>query len=253
VRTTTEGTAIGSETQARGTFAVTGTGDISPYVPVVDILGGVLKASLAGLIALIALGGVFIGAEYRRGMIRTTFTASPRRGRVLAAKAIVIGAVAFVSGLVGAAIALPIAEQKLQANGWAAAVYHAVSDTGGIGLRIVLGTAALIAMAAIMATAVGAMLRRSAGTIATVIVLLIAPLLLGTVLNSGTGSWVLRLTPAAAFGLQQGTQQYPQVTNACLPYHGCYPLSPWNGFAVLAIWAVALLGAAIFVVRRRDA
>ena len=41
-------------------------------------------------------------AEYRRGLIRTTLAASPRRGRMLAAKALVIGAVAFAAGLLGA-------------------------------------------------------------------------------------------------------------------------------------------------------
>ena len=67
---------------------------------------------------MIALGALFITAEYRRGMIRTTFAASPHRGRVLAAKAIVIGTVTFVAGLVGAAVALPVAEHKLSSSGW---------------------------------------------------------------------------------------------------------------------------------------
>ena len=55
--------------------------------------GHVLRHARSALIAVIALGAVFITAEYRRGMIRTTLAASPRRGRVLAAKAIVIGSV----------------------------------------------------------------------------------------------------------------------------------------------------------------
>ena len=49
---------------------------------------------------------MFITAEYRRGLIRTTLAASPRRGRVLAAKAVVIGAVTFAAGLVAAAVAV---------------------------------------------------------------------------------------------------------------------------------------------------
>ena len=47
---------------------------------------------------------MFMTAEYRRGLIRVTLAASPRRGRVLAAKAVVIAAVAFAAGLVGAAV-----------------------------------------------------------------------------------------------------------------------------------------------------
>jgi hypothetical protein len=74
-------------------------GDISPYVTTSDPLGTVLKGIVLGMIAVIALGAVFITAEYRRGLIRTTLTATPRRGRVLAAKAVVIGAVTFVAGL----------------------------------------------------------------------------------------------------------------------------------------------------------
>jgi hypothetical protein len=93
VQATDKGIRIGSETEAGGPFTVTGTGDIAPYVPNVDILGGVFKGTLGGLVALIALGGAFIGSEYRRGMIRTTFSGTPRRGRVIVAKAIVIGVV----------------------------------------------------------------------------------------------------------------------------------------------------------------
>ncbi len=69
----------------------------------------------------------------------------------------------------------------------------------------------------------------------------------------GPAQWLLRLTPAAAFSVQQGTQSYPQVTHACLPYNGCYPLSPWHGFAVLAIWTALALAGAALVLRRRDA
>ena len=50
-----------------------------------------LAGTFAGLIAVVVIGVMFITAEYRRGLIRTTLTASPRRGRVLAAKAIVLG------------------------------------------------------------------------------------------------------------------------------------------------------------------
>ena len=53
----------------------------------------------AGLIGVIAVAAIFITAEYRRGLIRLTLTARPQRTRVLAAKAVVIGAVTFAVGL----------------------------------------------------------------------------------------------------------------------------------------------------------
>jgi len=236
-----------------GTYTVTQNGgEIGPYVTNVDPLGTVLKGTAVGLLAVIALGALFITAEYRRGLIRTTFAASPRRGRVLAAKAIVIGSVTFVAGLIGAAIALPIAERKLHSGGWASSVFPIWSLTSGRGLQIVVGTAGLLAVAAILALSAGAVLRRSAGAITAVVVLLIVPLILGVVLPQGPADWLLRLTPAAAFGLQQGTPQYSQVMHICQPYNGCFPLSPWNGFLVACAWAAAALGLAAYLLRRRD-
>ena len=60
-----------------------------------------LIGAFAGLIVIVVVGAMFMTAEYRRGLIRVTLAATPRRGRVLAAKAVVIGAVTFAAGLVG--------------------------------------------------------------------------------------------------------------------------------------------------------
>ncbi len=246
--------AAGGLARSGGTFTVRAYGgDIAPYVTNLDPLGTVFKGTAIGLIAVIALGALFITAEYRRGLIRTTLSASPRRGRVLAAKAIVIGSVTFVAGLAGAAIALPIAEHKLHSVGWASSVYPVWSLTSGHGLQIVVGSAGLLAVAAILALSAGTVLRRSAGAITTVVVLVIVPLILATVLPQDYADWLLRLTPAAAFGVQQGIPQYSQVMHVCQPYDGCFPLAPWTGLAVAVAWAAAALGLAIYQLRRRDA
>ena len=108
-------------------------------------------------------------------------------------------------------------------------------------------------MAAILALSAGTVLRRSAGAITTVVVLMIVPLILGTILPQTYADWLLRLTPAAAFGVQQGIPQYSQVMHVCQPYNGCFPLAPWTGLAVAAAWAAAALGLAIHQLRRRDA
>lgn len=240
-------------TRSGGTFAVAGSGDIAPYVPNVDPMQVAFYGSLFGLLMVIALGTLFITAEYRRGMIRWTLAASPRRSRGLAAKAIVIGVVAFVVGLVGDAIAFPIADQKLRSEGWKAPYYQTLSLTSGVGVQVVVGTAALLAVVAILTVAVGTLLRRSAGTITTVIGLVVFPLVLSLILPFGPATWVLRVTPAAAFGVQQALPRYSQAPAACLPYNGCFPLSPWNGFLVLCAWAAAALGIAMLVLRSRDA
>jgi ABC-type transport system involved in multi-copper enzyme maturation permease subunit/regulation of enolase protein 1 (concanavalin A-like superfamily) len=248
-----KGLQPGSVTESGRAFAVTGTGDVSPYVPAVDILGGVFKGTLGGLVALIALGGVFVSSEYRRGMIRMTFAGTPRRGRVILGKTIVIGVVAFVAGLAGAAIALAITGPKLRASGWTPPMYPLVSLGTGTGLRIVVGTAVVLTLAAIFALAVAVMLRRSVGAITVGIALFVGPLLVAAAAGQPAGAFLLRVTPAAAFAVQQGVQRYPQSSAACLASHGCYPLAPWNGVAVLAIWAAVALAASWYLVRRRDA
>jgi hypothetical protein len=240
--------------ESGGTFTVAGTGDISPYVPIVDILGGIIKAgSLAGLVALIALSGVFVSSEYRRGMIRTTFAGSPRRGRVVLAKAIVIGVVAFAVGLAGAAVALTAAGPQLRSHGWTPPTYPIVSLGTGTGLRIVVGTAVVLALGAVLTLAVAVMLRRSVGAITVGIALFVAPWLVAAAAGQSVGAFLLRVTPFAGTAVQQGVQHYPQSSAVCLASHGCYPLAPWDGVAVLATWTVAALVASVYVVRRRDA
>lgn len=239
--------------QAGSTFVVRGTGDIAPFAPIVNPVQVSLYGALFGLLVVIALAALFITAEYRRGLIRTTLAANPRRGRVLLAKAIVIGLVSFVIGTVGTTIAYPITERKLNSLGWTPPVWHVYPLTSGVGLQVVLGTGALVSVTAIMALAGGTIMRRSAGAVTIVIAVVVLPLVLSIILPLTAAQWMLRLTPAAAFGLQQAAPRYTQVANSCAPYHGCFPLAPWNGFTVMCAWAVLALGLAMYLLRRRDA
>jgi ABC-type transport system involved in multi-copper enzyme maturation permease subunit len=86
-----------------------------------------------------------------------------------------------------------------------------------------------------------------------VVALVILPQILSFAFPLPAAQWLLRVTPAAAFAIQQGVTRYPQVDHNCLPESGCYPLSPWHGFAVLAAYAVAALLLAAWRLRRRDA
>ena len=201
------------------------------------------------MLVLIVLATLFITGEYRRGLIRTTFTASPRRGQVLAAKALVIGVVTFIAGLAGAVIAVPLGEHLLRSNG--NYIYPASTLTQ---VRVIVGTAALLALAAVIALAVGAILRRSAGAVTVVIAAIVLPyfLAVASVLPTGAGQWLLRITPAAAFAIQQTVIQYPQVAATYRPGNGYFPLAPWAGFAVLCGYTLCALAGAIFLLRRRD-
>jgi ABC-type transport system involved in multi-copper enzyme maturation permease subunit len=245
--------AAGGFRRSGNTFTVSGSGDIAPDVPGSAGGGGVdiaqaLVGTFVGLIVVVVVGTVFITAEYRRGLIRTTLTASPRRGQVLLAKAVVIGLVTFVVGLIATAIALPVGERQLRKGG---SFIDPVSTLTEV--RLVAGTAALLAVAAILALALGAVLRRSAVAVTVVIVVIVAPYMLASVLSGGVSQWLLRVTPAAGFAIRQAYPKYPQLGIDYASTSGYYPLAPWAGLAVLCAWAVAALALAVFLLRRRDA
>jgi len=238
-------------TQAGSRLTVSGSGDIAPSTDNVDSVKQTLAGTFAGLIAVVVIGVMFITAEYRRGMIRTTLAASPRRGRVLAAKAIVLGVVTFAAGLVAAAVTIPLGEHLLHANG-----NPIPPVTAFTWLQVVGGTAALLAVSAVLGLAVGTLLRRSAGAVTVVIAGIVLPYLLATVpgiLPVGAEQWLLRITPAAGFAVQGTLTQYPQVNAVYTPGTGYFPLAPWAGFAVLCAWAAAALALALLLLRRRDA
>ena len=136
-----------------GTLRVTGSGDIAPDIPGSGAGGGVnisfaLLGTFVGLIVAVVVGAMFITAEYRRGLIRTTLAAAPRRGQVLLAKAVVTGLVTFGTGLVAAAVALAVGIRSLRQGG---SFIDPVSTLTEV--RLVAGTAALLAVAAILALA----------------------------------------------------------------------------------------------------
>jgi ABC-type transport system involved in multi-copper enzyme maturation permease subunit len=246
-------TLAGAFRQSVSAITVTGSGDIAPET--VNGSGGSLRnaliGSFTGLIALIVVGAMFITAEYRRGLIRVSLIASPHRGRLLAAKVIVVGAVSFVTGLIAAAATIAVGEQTLHAAGIPLLPIPAPTL-----VRMIVGTALLLAVAAVLALAIGTILRRSATAIATVIVVIFIPYLFAIVPNLlplSAEDWLLRITPAAGFAVQQAFPRYPQVTANYRPSSGFYPLAPWAGFAVECAWAVAALILASYLLRRRDA
>ncbi|MFC4588451.1 DUF1349 domain-containing protein [Sphaerisporangium corydalis] len=237
--------------ESAGTFTVTGSGDMAPlrageHVTVEWALAGVPIGLV--VIAVVAVG--FISAEYRRGLIRTTLLATPRRGRTLAAKAVVAGTVTFAAGLAATGVAIPIGTRILRAGGAVVLPVGALTE-----VRVAVGTAALMAVVAVLALGLGALLRRGGAAVAVVIATVVLPEVLAkaSILPDGMARWLLRVTPAAGFAIRQSVPEYPQVIGYYAPVLGYYPLAPWAGFAVLCGYAALVLGLATARLRRRDA
>ncbi len=240
------------DTTATG-FTVTGSGDIAPAVAGAAGAGVSVTETLAGtflaLLLMVIVGAGFGTGEYRTGMIRMTLAATPRRARTLAAKATVLGAAAFTVGLAAAAIVVTAGQKVLRGNG-----VYVLPATTGTQLRIIAATAVLLALGAILALGLGMLLRRSATAVTVAVVTIVLPYLLAmTVLPAGPAQWLLRLSPAAAFAGQQSAVQYDQVANLYTPPSGYFPLPPWAGLAVLAVWCAATLWFAGYRLRRADA
>lgn len=241
-----------SSASANGTYTLTGHGDIAPTEDGPDMLQMSFQGVFVGVLFMTALGALFVTAEYKRGLIRTTFTATPSRLQVLAAKTTVIAAATFTTALIAVAVGFTLAQRALRSNGFSPPQFPELSLFDDPALRAVVGSAILLSLVAVLALAIGVILRNSAGAIATVVVLVILPQILSFAFPLPAAQWLLRVTPAAAFAIQQGVTRYPQVQHNCLPESGCYPLSPWNGLSVLAAYAVAALLLAAWRLRRRD-
>ena len=235
-------------------FTVTGAGDLAPATRADIIPAGTASDLLFGtfpaLIVIVVVATLMITTEYRYGLIRSTLSASTRRGRVLVAKAVVLAGVTFATSLVAAVLAVSLWSRLVRGLG----VYLFPTPPGAL-LRAEVGTAALLAAAAVLALGVGTVLRRSATAVTTVIAATVLPYLLALTpfLPPPLALWLTRVTPAAALAVQQTLTQYPQVDSVYTPANGYYPLPPWAGLAVLCGYAVLALTLAVVVLRRRDA
>lgn len=124
---------------------------------------------LLGSMCIITLGVLTTASEYGTGMIRTTMTACPTRGRVLTAKAIVFFAVAFV---------VTLASAVLVALADVAMLEGAREPSGQEWLKGTVGISLFIALLGLLSLVVGSIIRHSAGAITIMIGVVLAPLVI---------------------------------------------------------------------------
>ncbi|MFC9495227.1 ABC transporter permease [Streptomyces sp. NPDC056982] len=123
---------------------------------------------LLGQICLITLGVLVTSSEYGTGMIRTTFTASPQRYRVFAAKILVFFAVAFVISA-GSILLVGLLTSSMHSGPEAADL-----SWGGT----VLKGGLYVSLLGVLGLAVGSMLRHSAGAITAMLGIVLLPSIL---------------------------------------------------------------------------
>jgi ABC-type transport system involved in multi-copper enzyme maturation permease subunit len=126
---------------------------------------------------MMTLGVLTTASEYGTGLIRTTMTACPDRGRVLMAKSIVFFALAFVVTLVATSLVALLQVSVLTDHGGR-------EPTGGEWLKATVGISLYVALLGLLGLLAGSVIRHSAGAITLMIGVLLAPLVVAQVLFS---------------------------------------------------------------------
>ncbi|TMR91633.1 ABC transporter permease [Nonomuraea basaltis] len=227
------GTAPGGGGQAAGVPGGGGA-DIVASEPVVS-------ATSFAQFALVALAMLVITSEYASGAIRVTLLATPVRGVVLAAKALVVAPVMAVAGVLSGAVATAAVYLLLSIDVFGGLV---ALPAGEVALDL-LGIGVFFALVSVMTLGVGTAMRSAAGTLTVVFMLLMGlPLMLLM-----TGSQVavdvsLRMPLFAGLAFMGSTEN---MTGGPIPY------SAVEGLAWLLGWTAAAVAAGHAVLRRRDA
>lgn len=201
------------------------------FDPTAHSLRGLFLAQLA----LGVLGVLIITSEYTTGLIRTTFTAVPQRRSVLAAKAIAFGVAALIVSMVSVFVAFFAGQAVLNGKNLG------VSLGDPHVLRAVLGAGAYLTLVGLLGLAIGAILRRTAGAIATTFGLVLVLPLLARALPSPWNDDVAKYLPS-----RLGEAMFSVRPDSTV-------LSPGIAFVVAIGWVVALFAVATLLVTRRDA
>jgi hypothetical protein len=198
------------------------------------------RVSLGGLhlsqVAIGVLGVLVISSEYGTGMIRATLAAVPQRRLMLAAKTAAFAATALITGIVSC-LAAYLAFQKLlpAADG----MRTALGDPGV--LRAVTGAGLYLTALGLLGLGLGAIIRSSAGAVATLLGALFIPTLLTALLPR---FWQDTIAPYLPMNAGE---------TIITVHHQAHTLQPWPGLGVFCLYAAAALTAGFILISRRDA
>jgi ABC-2 type transport system permease protein len=178
-------------------------------------------------LAIAVLGTLAITSEYATRSIRTSLQAVPRRGRLFGAKALVVGAVALTVGLVMSFASLLVGQALISGK----APTATLSDPGVA--RAVIGVGLYCTAVGLLGMALGALLRSTAGAVATLV----------------ASIWIL---PGVYMALPSGvrdplTKFWPTNAGGQITQVAADPdmLAPWAGFGLM-VAAVAVIGYAAY-------
>jgi ABC-2 type transport system permease protein len=187
-----------------------------------------------GIVLFGVLGALVATNEYGSGLIRTTLAATPQRGLVLAAKAVLVGLLSFALAVVITSTVFFTGQGLLSG---AHAPHVSLGEHGVLGH--LLGTVCYLTASGLIGLFAGVLVRSAAAAIISMFgLLLLLPVLAD------------RITPDAVTRLTVPYLPTNLGTRMLQPYQS---LTPGVAVAGLAAWVLILAAAAAFSLRGRDA
>jgi ABC-2 type transport system permease protein len=194
-----------------------------------------LAGTLFGQLAIGVFGALAITGEFASGTIRSSVAAVPRRTPLLAAKAAVYGGIALAIGELISLTSFFVGQQII-----ANYAPHASLGQPGV-LRAVLLAGVYLALICLLALGIGSLLRHTAGAITAVVaILLVIPGIVAALPSSIQNSFG-KFLPVHIGG-----------DSMAAVVHVPHALSVWGGLATLVLYAGLALGAAGWMLVRRD-
>ena len=184
-----------------------------------------------GAVLLAALGVRAVTAEYVTGMIRSTFTATPTRRLVLAAKAAVTAAFVFPVALLAALVSFEVGQRVFAGKHLQVTLGHP-----GVFQAVVFGAVA-VSLIAIIGVGLGGLIRHTAAATTALVLVIVGGVTLGQLLPAGLRQYV------------PGTALEAAVT----VNHSAGLLRPGAAIVVLGFYAVVAMTAASIRIAHRDA
>jgi ABC-type transport system involved in multi-copper enzyme maturation permease subunit len=189
---------------------------------------------LLGVLLFGVLGALVVTNEYGSGLIRATLAATPQRGLVLAAKAVLAGLASFALAVVITVTAFFTGQGILSG---AHAPHVSLGDHHVLGH--LLGTVCYLTAAGLIGLFTGVLVRSAAAAITAMFgLLLVLPVLADKVPPDAVTRHAVPYLPM-------------NLGDEMLHHHP--GLSPGTAVAGLAAWVLVLATAAAFSLRRRDA
>ncbi|MEV6266433.1 hypothetical protein AB0L64_04665 [Kribbella sp. NPDC051936] len=198
-------------------------------------------AQLSQMVMMV-MAALAVTTEYRFGTIRTSFQAVPQRAALLLGKTAVVAALSALVGLIASFGAWGIG------NIFKDGADLSINTAGE--WRLLAGQGLVFALSAVIAVAVGILIRQSAGAIA---ILILWPLLVENLFNliPKVGDDMSRWSPFQNAGSFLNQGQDFGVNGP--PADAQYAMGPWWALLYFAAWAAVLMAIALFSASKRDA